>query len=204
MDEEDEQQQQQGAASAAREQQQDERQHGAALPGGLEQQQQEQQQERQQQQWLQQQGRHAGGKPGKQHKPLSRMQRIAAEAQAQKVGRGCCPVWLPAAPFPAVLHKSLACLLRGAGPLGSHQPTHLATSPSPPSCPHPFAPPPQEAAAAEREARRQAAEERARKLAEDAKRRAAKSKQLYKKTGHGQPVMKYRVERMLEELQRGQ
>lgn len=75
---------------------------------------------------------------------------------------------------------------------------------SPPPLPLPALLLPQEAAAAEREARRQAAEDRARKLAEDAKRRAAKSKQLYKKTGHGQPVMKYRVEKMLAALQQGQ
>lgn len=61
----------------------------------------------------------------------------------------------------------------------------------------------QEAAAAEREARRQAAEQRAQKLAAEAKQRAAKSKQYFKKTGHGQPVMKYRVEKMLEALQHG-
>jgi hypothetical protein len=63
---------------------------------------------------------------------------------------------------------------------------------------------PQEAKQREREERQRAAAERAAKLAADAKQRAAKSKQLYKKTGHGQPVMKYRVEKMLQQLQSGQ
>lgn len=58
----------------------------------------------------------------------------------------------------------------------------------------------QEQEAAEREARRRAAEERAAQLAAQAKQRAQRSKAHFKKTGHGQPVMKYRVEKMLEQL----
>ena len=49
--------------------------------------------------------------------------------------------------------------------------------------------------------RQRAFEERQTKLAAEAKQRAAKSKQFRKKTAHGQPVMKYRVEKMLEQLQ---
>jgi apyrase len=61
----------------------------------------------------------------------------------------------------------------------------------------------QEAKQQEREERQRAAGERRAKLAADAKQRAAKSKLLYKKTAHGQPVMKYRVEKMLAQLQQG-
>jgi hypothetical protein len=59
----------------------------------------------------------------------------------------------------------------------------------------------QEAEKREREERQRAFEERQTKLAAEAKQRAAKSKQFRKKTAHGQPVMKYRVEKMLEQLQ---
>lgn len=55
----------------------------------------------------------------------------------------------------------------------------------------------------QREERQRLAAERRAKLAADAKQRAAKSKQLFKKTSHGQPVMKYRVEKMLAQLEGG-
>ena len=60
----------------------------------------------------------------------------------------------------------------------------------------------QEARQREREERQRAAAERAAKLAADVKRRAAESKLLFKKTGHGQPVMKHRVDKILAQLQR--
>lgn len=59
----------------------------------------------------------------------------------------------------------------------------------------------QAAEAAAREAAQKAREERAAKLAADAKQRAARGKVLRKKTAHGQPVMKYRVEQILSQLQ---
>jgi hypothetical protein len=59
----------------------------------------------------------------------------------------------------------------------------------------------QQAEKREREERQRTYEERQVKLAAEAKQRAAKSKQFRKKTAHGQPVMKYRVEKMLEQLQ---
>ena len=70
---------------------------------------------------------------------------------------------------------------------------------------HPVPPPPSpRSQAAERAAREEAQrqrEARAAKLAADAKARAAKAKVLRKRTGHGQPVMKYRVEAALAALQ---
>lgn len=56
----------------------------------------------------------------------------------------------------------------------------------------------------EQQERQRLFEERRAKLAAEAKQRAAKSKLLFKKTSHGQPVMKYRVEKVLEQLQQQQ
>lgn len=58
-----------------------------------------------------------------------------------------------------------------------------------------------EAAHQEAETRRAEAVERKRKLAQDKKRRAAKHQTLMKRTGRGQPVMKHRIEMLLDKLQ---
>ena len=61
----------------------------------------------------------------------------------------------------------------------------------------------QEAEQQEREERQRAAEARRQRLAAEAAARAAKSKAFRKRTAHGQPLMKVRVEKMLEQLQAG-
>lgn len=73
---------------------------------------------------------------------------------------------------------------------------------SPPPCRRLAAsnPAPQEEQQREREERERAAAERAARLEADRKRRAAESKKLRKKTHGGQPVMKYRIEKMLQQL----
>ncbi|KAL6784242.1 hypothetical protein ACKKBG_A05410 [Auxenochlorella protothecoides x Auxenochlorella symbiontica] len=58
-----------------------------------------------------------------------------------------------------------------------------------------------EAAHQEAETRRAEAVERKRKLVQDKKRRAEKHQTLMKRTGRGQPVMKHRIEMLLDKLQ---
>ena len=158
---------------------------------------------------------------GKWVKPQSQTQRIAAEVQAQKVGvphclvpicsPACClcclaiwqalsEVWLLAHTF----HTFRCTASRPRSPPALLSPPSAQPS-SWPACPLPLPPRMlcllQEAEKREREERQRAFEERQTKLAAEAKQRAAKSKQFRKKTAHGQPVMKYRVEKMLEQLQ---